>query len=554
MKLSKSNAGGRQLLFSFLCTHWKASIVTVLLDFLANGCVVGISLVLAQAIASTFGFQSIRGSLLWGIQKFDMWMLLSLFGSIIFVKLLLDYGRLRFRGILTEKLVFFLRTRLFDHHLQTELGHHEMRDAGRSLLRFSGDLSSIQRLLSRGVFQFAADLSLISMGFVLVAILGGHLALFIGLFGLLGWGLILLCNRKLKGIEKKRRGKKSDLLAFVSSSLLNLAGIQALNRNTRIAQRFKRKAEKVRDIGYQYHKIAALSASLPLFFVQILLLLALVLGWWFGLSGQSQFTVILILMTWRTPLSRFFSASLVWKKGFLSLDRVAYHIQRPLPVDSRQKEDNQRFKTLQLLGVSFSMGNRTILKDLSFQLSKGEVLCIAATTGGGKTTLSKMLAGLYPITSGKISLEETPLAELPSKQLRRLLSFVSEAFPLYGHTLLDALSPSGQPAALAKSREEFLRWQTKFPSLHGLEVQHKFNHLPPFSSGQQRILQCLRAYLANKPFLILDEPFIGLEKSVAIELSAMLQENQAQKAILILSAQPAYLSELGWGNIHTINL
>jgi ABC-type multidrug transport system fused ATPase/permease subunit len=528
---------GAHLLFSFLRDRWRAVLPVFFLDFFANTCVIGISLLLAQTAAALFGFRSVRGGLL-GIPIVDVGALLAWLGAVIVAKFLLDQARLRLRGYLTEDFSYHLRTLAFEQHLRADIRWHENRDSGKSLLRFSGDLGSAQRLLARGVFQYAADCALLLMALSLVAWLDGRLAFFVGGLTAAGWFLTHRINLRLRRIEVRRRGKKARLLAFVSAMLLQLPGIQALNRSTRTAQRFGHKAEQVRTLGRQYHRLAAVSEALPLFFVQMLLFVVLVLGWWFGLSGEVLFVVILVLMSWRSPLARLLKASLIWKKGLLSLEKMDSLLRSPVTMEGKFVLEKKCAHTLRLREVTLRFGKKTVFENLSFQLSVGEMLRLPLRTGGGKTALVKLLAGLYRPDSGTMEWDGEAAEKFTAHSLRRQIAFVSEAFPLSGASLLDALSNSGQAEAIAKTKVEFRHWQTLFPALQHLDFQQKITErTPALSTGQQCLLQCLRAMLADKPFLVLDEPFAGLDTETAKALGAILEKYGVGKGVLLLTTQ-----------------
>lgn len=535
---------GRHLLTVFLLARWRVVLFALVLDLLANVCVIGLSLLLAHTVAALFGFHSVRGGLL-GIQPGNVSSMFVWLAITITVKFLLDYARLRLRGVLSEDFAHHLRTLAFDQHLRADLRHHETREMGRSLLRFSGDLSSAQRLLTRGILQYAADLALLLMGIGVIAWLEGHLALLVCGLTVTVWFLTLLINRRLRSVEVHRRSKKAGLLAMVNTTLVNLSGIQALNRSTRTLQNFGSKAEKVRTWGYRYHRLAAASESLPLFFVQMLLLAVMVSGWQSGVSGSILFMVALVLMSWRSPLSRLLRVGLVWKKGLLSLEKIDVLFRSPAAVGGDAVLEKKHGRTLHLQDVCLRFGEKTVLHNISFHLSVGETLCLNIGTGGGKTALTKLLAGLYSPDSGAINWNGQAAETFNTHSLRRQIAFVSEAFPLIGNTLLDALSNSSQSKALAQAETEFRYWQTRFPMLQHLDLQQKATvRSPQFSTGQQRLLQCLRAVLADKPFLVLDDPFAGLDVDTAKTLANILEELQEKKGILLLTSQPELLAEI----------
>ncbi len=542
------SVSGRRLLFVFLFARWRAATLACTLDLLANVCVIAQSLLLAQAVATLFGFQSLRGSLL-GITPVNTAALFIWLFSIMAFKFLLDYARLRLRNTLSEDFAHHLRSVAFGQHLRADLRYHESREPGRSLLRFSGDLGSIQRLLSRGVFQSAADLTLLLMGLGIIAWLDGQLALLVGGMAAFGWFLTLQINHPLRKIEEQRRSKKAGLLAYVNTTLLHLSGIQALNRNNRTVQRFSRKAEKVRLLGHRYHRLASLSDALPLFFVQFLLLSVLVFGWQRGLPGAALFMAVLVLISWRSPFSRLLKIGLLWKKGLLSLEKIDLLALSPVATQGNTVLEKKHARTLLLRGVGFCLEGKTLLHPISFQLSVGETLCLHIGMGGGKTLLVKLLAGLYHPTAGTIEWGGQAAEIFTNHSLRRQIAFVSDAFPLIGSTLLDALSNSSQVGALAETEETFRHWQAHFPSLQNLDLHQKMaTHSSVLSAGQHRLLKCLRAVLTGKPFLVLDEPFAGLDLAAAKILAGILDKFRAGRGVLLLTAQPELLASIGWMN------
>ena len=206
----------------------------------------------------------------------------------------------------------------------------------------------------------------------------------------------------------------------------------------------------------------------------------------------------------------------------------------------------KRARTLRLHHVTLRFGEKTALHNLSFQLAVGETLALNIGTGGGKTTLAKLLAGLYRPDAGSIEWDGQSTENLTVHSQRRQLAVVSGAFPLSGTNLLDALSNSGQADALANAEVELRHWQTRFPVLQGIDFQEKTTLL---SAGQQHLLQCLRAVLSDKPFLVLDEPFAALDTATAKILAGVLEKYRSEKALLLLTAQPEILAAMGWGDV-----
>ncbi|MBX2892952.1 MAG: ABC transporter ATP-binding protein [Saprospiraceae bacterium] len=530
---------GRFLLAEFIRGRWRSVLGVFLLDLLANICVIVLSLLLAQTLGALFGFSSVRGRFFFEKAVALETLLLSLVG-VLLAKFVFDYVRLRVRGMLSEDFALHLRLTAFEQHLNTTPAHHESRDAGRSLLRFSGDLGSAQRLLTHGLLQFAADLTLLLMGVCLVFWLEWRVALCVCVLVLIGGAINQSVNRRISSVENARRGKKAGLLSLVSRTLSHLPNIQALNRTQRSRRDFQKKAARVQGLGYRYHALAALSESLPLQLVQWQLLAALMLAWLLGIEGSSVFATMLVLMSWRNPLARLLRTGLVWKKGLLSLEKMAALMRGPKVVEGNNILSGKYASQLRLRHVSLVLSEKEVLHNVNFELAKGQNLCLHAPTGGGKTTLAKLLAGLYEPSSGMVEWDEQPAESLQAHSVRRQVAIVSEAFPLCGKSLLDALSNGSGAESKARAEKMFWEWRECFPALRSVDLKHR-RTLQRLSAGQQQLLQCLRAIVASKPFLILDEPFVGLDAETASLLGRILSERCEGKALLLLTAQPTSL-------------
>ena len=524
-------------MLAFLAQNRRKTALAFLFDFTANLCLILGSVLLAQVVAATFGFQSLRGQLL-NPGQWTQFQLLWLFLGIVCLRFVLDTLRFNLRGQLSEDFAYSLRMAAAEHHLQSDLRTHESRDAGRSLLRFAGDLGSIQQLLTKGMLQCAADLSLLFIGITLIAALDFRLAAIV----LVSVASMLLGNRlltrRLQHLEAQRRNKKAGLLAHINTLLIQLAAVQALNRTTRSTQQFEKKANQIRARSMEYQKIAAIQAALPPFFAQMLLAIVLWAGLAMGLSGTPVFIIIMILMWWRNPLMRLLRVSLVWKKGRLSLQKFEALLQTPRASEGDWVLKKQDAFVLELHNVSLRLGNKQIFDHFAVRIEGKRLTHLVLPGGAGKTTLVKLLAGQYQPDSGTITWNGTNIQAYTLRSLRQQIAFVSDAFPLVGTSLLDAVSKSGQSEILRDTEVSIQKFQALFPEqLQGLNFHLKLKGVnASLSSSQRRLLECLRAVLTNKPLLVLDEPFAGLDHETARRLADYLQEQCKNKAVLLLTS------------------
>lgn len=248
---------------------------------------------------------------------FNWLIILSLF---IIIKAALDFFRKKQQGALTETFLHWLRQKLFSHQLRMDVRQYEERGVGRYLLRFSGDLSSVQQFLSKGILQFSADVLLVVMGLGLLFWLDVWLGGLVLVTALLLGGFVFILNKIIGKIETQRRDQKSALLSFINLRLLNIASLKAFNKETPERNRFDRRAEKIQKLGFSYYRWAALLEALVPFAIYALLAVAfLCIYHWkqtgYEFSSDKIFAFVLILLTLRSTLSRTMRISLVWKKG-----------------------------------------------------------------------------------------------------------------------------------------------------------------------------------------------------------------------------------------------
>ena len=156
------------LLRQFLDTQRPAFRLVLGLELLGSVLTLLLPLLVAQAFAEVFEFQSMRGRLLQKMGLNFQPNFLLLLALAILAKLGFDYYRRYIKGLFMERFLTWLRHKLFTQHLHMQTQEYEKTGTSKYLMRFSGDLGSAQQLLNKGVFQFFADASLLTLGALLL--------------------------------------------------------------------------------------------------------------------------------------------------------------------------------------------------------------------------------------------------------------------------------------------------------------------------------------------------------------------------------------------------
>ena len=179
---------------------------------------------------------------------------------------------------------------------------------------------------------------------------------------------------------------------------------------------------------------------------------------------------------------------------------------------------------LELKNISKKFKDKKILSNFNLKVEKNKILAIVGPSGGGKTTLLRMLAGLESIDSGEIIFngENLPLNEL---EKRNLLGFVFQDFQLFPHmTVLENLVISPiQTMGIKKDEAE-----TKaIKLLEQLGLENHCNSYPySLSGGQKQRVALARAMMIEPKIIGYDEPTSALDPELRLEVEKLILQNK----------------------------
>ena len=179
---------------------------------------------------------------------------------------------------------------------------------------------------------------------------------------------------------------------------------------------------------------------------------------------------------------------------------------------------------LELKNISKKFKDKEILSNFNLKVEENKILAIVGPSGGGKTTLLRMLAGLESIDSGEIIFngENLPLNEL---EKRNLLGFVFQDFQLFPHmTVLENLVISPiQTMGIKKDEAE----AKAIKLLEQLGLENHYNSYPnSLSGGQKQRVALARAMMIEPKIIGYDEPRSALDPELRLEVEKLILQNK----------------------------
>ncbi len=468
-----------------------------------------------------FGFSSFRLRLLqdfkW-INTPDFNQFLWFFAGVIIFRFIFEYANRYAIAILGERFSRDLRENLFVQQLQVKLPVYEEYGTGKYLLRFSGDLKSIQNYLTQGVFRFSQDLILIGILLLVLAYYSvpifGIIALFIGVAFL----LLYLLNRKLYTFSLERRDRRSGMLSYVSKTLQSIISVKAFNKEVPASKRYSGRSRKLYKVGKKYQAVVSLIHSMIPFITY--LMIGGVMYYLYQLKSADMafdeatlLVIILLIISFLPIFRRMLRVNIAWKLGHISFSKLQNIYE--LPSETRNQSDETSPESFSIraenLGVNttgnhFSFGN--------FSVNQGEVAMITYGNNREKgEALLKTLVKLYTPSDGDLFIGDVSYSRLKEKEIRKQIAVVSDLFPLEGKSVFEAISYSRKVEKRKRAQRVLSKINDILGNEDSMELDDKIGDLGiKLNDRQKKAAMWARAVLTRKPILILDQAFEPFEK------------------------------------------
>lgn len=530
-----------QLLKPFVAGHMGKLLVTGLAGILSSMLAILLPITIGKFYELMFGTGGGRSILLaflpesvfGSIPRF-----LGMFATLILLHMIASYAKRYLVASTGELLTYELRNRLFAHQLKLHTRIYEEKGVGKYLLRYSGDLKSIQNYLTKGIIGFTVDLIMVGLFLLVLASISSSLML----ISLVGMVLMLIpltgLNRRLHDTSTRRRNQKSSLLSFVSQRLQSIITIKAFNRETPERDRFLKRSGKTLNTDLDFHRISSLIHVLVPGMLYAMIAVMMMTIYWQKQNGilvneTSLLTAFLLIITMLPVLRRCLRVTVTWKLGMISLKKLQHVLD--LPTEAESQDDLYLPEgQIRLEQVCIHFSDQSLLGPLSATWNPQSVHLVKGGTGSGKSTLVKTLLGIRDEFHGKIFLDDQEIREVAIKSLRKQVTIISQEYPLLGRTVFEAISYSRKPGKRKGADLMLQKVQRGLPAQVHLQLDDPIGrHGGTLSKGQELVLLVTRALLTRKPILLLDEPFQSIEPEFEAHLIRLIHRLRKKRNIIL---------------------
>lgn len=232
------------------------------------------------------------------------------------------------------------------------------------------------------------------------------------------------------------------------------------------------------------------------------------------------------------------------KTALGELDAImALPVERPLDRNFLLRGTCQGKIAFEQVDFQYPEQKGLALNNVSLTIESGERVAIIGPIGSGKTTLGKLLLGMYAPTAGIVALDDTDIRQIDPAELRRFIGYVPQDITLFRGTIRDNIrlgSPEVEDAVLLKAAE--LSGVAEFVGKHAmgfdLEIGEQGRGL---SGGQRQSVAIARALLHDPPILILDEPSSSMDNRTETRLKQNLMQFLPGKTLILITHRASLL-------------
>ncbi len=454
-----------------------------------------------------------------------------------------------------------LRNVVFRHLNRLPLGYHEAHHSGDALSVLTNDVAAAEQAYQDDLLRLVEASAQGLAGVIAMLSLNWQLALLIILSSVAPLIVNALFARPLRTIGQQVQAHLGGVSERMTDLLAGYQVVRTFNLGEWILGRFGRVNDEVLSASLKRVRIqSALAAAND--FAGLFTFLSLAAGGYFALVGWATFGVMIALIQLSNNI-QYFAYSIGGtvsriQSALAATDRILALIDEPpepdvypalpcqpdLPGCAPAERLGRRIgvaqpgtslpsttadaPAIEFQDVSFGYAEgENVLNSLSFSVRKGQMVAFAGPSGGGKSTIFKLLLGCYPIRQGGIRLSGDPISEYRLSDLRNRFAYVPQDAYLFAGTIyenirygnLNATEDQIVAAAGAAYADDFI---SEFPQGYRTVVGERGARL---SGGQRQRIAIARALLKDAPILLLDEATSALDSD---------SEQVVQKALEVL--------------------
>lgn len=456
-------------------------------------------------------------------------------------------------GLLTvfgQKITHALRSGLMEHFVRLSTDSLNKQEPGAVVSRFVGDVDTVENLFTSGIVSmFADECKIISILAVIWFRNKGLATVLMVLLPFLFWFTRHIQKNMLDAQLKNRRAV-SRASGHVPETLHNIRTIHNLGKEKYMEKRYD---EYISDSYKAMEKTNFYDAVYsPVILILNAVVVAVVMLFsasgnakvltLFGMSAGTAVAVINYISQIFSPVESLGMEIQTIQSAIAGVRRINEFFELPVLDNNEELQAEKTFDSkndtpyVQFNDVTFGYeADHTVIADKTFVVNRGEQVTLSGRTGAGKSTIFKLLLGLYKPQKGSILINDMNSAAIPDNRKRKIFGYVEQSFHIVPGTVKDQITLYDKSIS-----DEAVIKAAKLTGLHDTIMNFENGYDTQctqelFSQGQWQLLSIARATAANPELLLLDEITANLDANTERDVLTALKGVSENRTVISIS-------------------
>ena len=460
--------------------------------------------------------------------------------------------------------VVYLRKRVFAHAQSLSVSFHERYTSGKVISRLTSDIDTVRSFLDSGISQLAITLLSMVISAVAIFLLDWRIGLFMLVMGVPIYFLTRWFQKTAVPVFRTMRTESAHLTSRFVETFTGIRAVKAFGAEAQMRYEYAQASERYRLAVMDSIKIFGVYSPVLMLLGNVFIAGALVLGGYAVLGGTMQIGTLLALVIYANrvfepvmQLSEFYNmfqsamSALEKLSSFLAEEPEVAEPEHPheraveSAAESASKSSAAEGASGTVQGALVELdsavfgytSDRHALKETSLRIEPGTTVALVGATGAGKSTIAKLVARFYDVSSGQVRIDGVDVRQLADVQLRREVLMLTQEVFLFSASILENIR-MGNPQA----SDEQVKAAAKAVGADGFIERLREGYESQLgrggitlSAGQRQLVSFARVFLANPRVLILDEATASLDIPSERAVQAALRTVLAGRTALVIA-------------------
>lgn len=472
---------------------------------------------------------------------------------LLFTVVLLYFGSLVLEGTLSsaQETLLVLFGQKMTHALRSEMSQKLIalpastlvgQNPGEVAARFSGDVDAVEALFTSGIISMVADACRIISILAVIAVENMGLALVLLVILPLFAVFTRFVQKRMLAAQLENRRAVAAVSGQVPETLHNIRTIHALGLESYMEQRYDQR------IGESYAAMEKTNFYDAIYSPVVFLLNAAVVGIvmllsasgnadvlsLFGMSVGTSVAIINYISRIFSPIESLGMEIQTIQSAMAGVKRIDAFLNQPERAIPQERKNTTRGDVV-LSHVTFGYGEKPVLSDFSMTVKEGEQVTLVGRTGAGKSTVFRLLLGLYQPKKGDITIGGVNVSAITDHERRACIGCVEQRFSRVPGTVLDQITLS-DPIITEEMAQNAAKLAGMDDAIRALPDGYNTICIDGmFSQGEWQLLSIARAAAANPAVLLLDEITANLDAETEARVLEALRRASEGRTVLSIS-------------------